>query len=452
MDEIATEKTVDQGSVPAIQYHWAMNNVPALKPEPYMPEINNYYSRIEFELQTLNLPDQPIRNFLISWPAYERELMDDENFVSKGKNLRYLKDSVELLISGITETREKIRVLHDFLTRNVTWNGRESKFTDYTPVKLFKEGKASSAAINFAYMGFLKAAGLDPKPVILSSRDNGLIRDYSRPVSSSYNYVIAYVKDGKNEYLLDATDKFLPFNQLPVHCINGKGRIIDGANSKWIDLTSTSYYSESIMMNLGIDESSGTLDGKARFQYNGLKAGSDRENLDNQGEEGFIKDLHEMHGEWNISAITLENQDQLIQPFTIDETLEVENYIQDMGDLLMFNPVVSGRWKVNPFKGEKRIFPVDFVAPRTEKYLFLFNIPEGYEVDEIPKSARFILQDNSMQFTYGSQMVGDSVLQVTCLLKIMRAGYNQLEYNDIKKFFELVVTKQAENVIIKKKS
>ena len=450
VDESTRESTVEQGSIPAIKYHWAMNNIPALKLEPHMPESRNYYSRIEFELQSLDIPGQVSQNYLVSWSSYEKNLMEDKNFVMIGDNLRYLQDTVNRLISGITENSEKIRVIHDYITEKITWNGRESKYTDYTPVKLFKEGKASSAAINFAYIGLLKAAGLDPKPVILSTRDNGVIRDYSRPVEASYNYVIGYVKEGEKEYLLDATDKYLGFDQLPVHCINGKGRIIDGEQSRWIDLSSSSDFSESVMMNLSINES-GQLEGKSRFIYEGLSAGKIRKELNEKGKEKFIKGWKESHGVWMINTVDLNNPENMSSPLTINITFAADNYIQDMEDLIMFNPVISGGWKENPFKGEQRIFPIDFVAPISQKYLLMFKIPDGYEVDEIPKSVRFVSQDKSMQFIYGARIIGTELLQVTCQLNIGKAVYTQLDYNEIRKFFELVVSKQAENVLLKKK-
>src|SRR5690606_1664378 len=80
--------------------------------------------------------------------------------------------------------------------------------------------------INLALIAGLRAAGLDGEAVILSTRDNGIVNDL-HPVLSDFNYVVAKVNIGDAYYLLDASDPLLPFGLLPLHCINGKARVIN---------------------------------------------------------------------------------------------------------------------------------------------------------------------------------------------------------------------------------
>ncbi len=53
---------------------------------------------------------------------------------------------------------------------------------------------------------------------------------------NKFNYVIAHVSMDGKDYLLDATDPFLPATMLPVRCLNGEGRLINKKDQRWISL------------------------------------------------------------------------------------------------------------------------------------------------------------------------------------------------------------------------
>jgi hypothetical protein len=45
----------------------------------------------------------------------------------------------------------------------------------------------------------------------------------------------------------------------------------------------------------------------------------------------------------------------------------------------------------NPFKAAERKYPVEMPYVRDDMYILNMQIPDGYEVDELPKSARVAL-------------------------------------------------------------
>src|SRR3546814_5231157 len=93
-------------------------------------------------------------------------------------------------------------------------------------MKALERRSGNICDINLALIAGLSAAGLDGEAVILSTRDNGVVNDL-HPVLSDFNYVVAKVNIGDAHYLLDASDPLLPFGLLPLHCINGKARVIN---------------------------------------------------------------------------------------------------------------------------------------------------------------------------------------------------------------------------------
>ena len=48
--------------------------------------------------------------------------------------------------------------------------------------------------------------------------------------------------------------------------------------------------------------------------------------------------------------------------------------------------MLADQQKTNPFTEESRVFPVEMPYPLNETYLLDMEIPEGFKVDEMPKS------------------------------------------------------------------
>jgi hypothetical protein len=48
-------------------FRWAAKDVPAFRKEPFMTTINDYISKMNFELQTIEFPGEPVKNYLGNW-------------------------------------------------------------------------------------------------------------------------------------------------------------------------------------------------------------------------------------------------------------------------------------------------------------------------------------------------------------------------------------------------
>ncbi len=105
----------------------------------------------------------------------------------------------------------------------------------------------------------------------------------------------------------------------------------------------------------------------------------------------------------------------------------------------------------NPFKVASRIYPVDFAHPSEDVYICNFIIPEGYAVEEMPKSVVLTLPENAGKFTYMLQISGNRI-QVMSKISIGKQVFYAEEYDYLKQFYAALVAKQAEQIVLKKKS
>jgi hypothetical protein len=103
----------------------------------------------------------------------------------------------------------------------------------------------------------------------------------------------------------------------------------------------------------------------------------------------------------------------------------------------------------NPFKPEKRIYPVDFTIPHEDIIMIKFNLPENFSIKELPEPCKFIIPDKTAEFVYNPTTLGNSI-QITCIFKINKPVFLQAEYPLLREFYNMVIAKQSEPLIIKK--
>ena len=101
----------------------------------------------------------------------------------------------------------------------------ESKILDsgkYQFKRSFERRSGGVDVINLSLYNSLQAAGIECYIMAIATRENGLPTKLY-PVTRDFNYIIVTtVLDGER-YFLDATDKFMPFGQIPMRCLNGEG-------------------------------------------------------------------------------------------------------------------------------------------------------------------------------------------------------------------------------------
>lgn len=73
--------------------------------------------------------------------------------------------------------------------------------------------------INHGLINALQAGDIDAKIFLSSTRENGFPTKL-HPVMTDFNYLMAFVNIDGKEYLLDASEKNLPFNMVSYDALN----------------------------------------------------------------------------------------------------------------------------------------------------------------------------------------------------------------------------------------
>ena len=103
----------------------------------------------------------------------------------------------------------------------------------------------------------------------------------------------------------------------------------------------------------------------------------------------------------------------------------------------------------NPFKMENREYPLDFEFPKSNRITVNYTLPEGYRVESVPENVVLGLPNGLGSFKYTIRASGNQ-LQFSSTTDINAAIVPATYYQALKEFFNQIVTKQSENVVLTK--
>jgi hypothetical protein len=421
-------------------------DVPALQEEDFVNNINNYYGKIEQELQMIQYPNEAPKNISSTWEAVANTIYKEEGFNTAASKFNYFASDVKSLINNLTTDEEKAKKIFDYLKKRMNWNGKSSYYPKLKIEEAYQDKVGNVADINLMLVSMLKMTGIDANPVLLSTRQNG---EAPFPNRTLYNYVIVAAQiDGKT-ILLDATDKYADWNVLPIRNLNGTGRLIkkDGSTSE-IDLTPKSN-SHEILNIIASITSQGEITGKIREQYSDYNAFVFRGNNNQSTKENAIERLEKKQQGLEIKDYDVQNIEDLSQPVIESYDFTSADAAETIGDKIYVSPFHYFATTENPFKQEYREYPIDFSFPFQDKFSISLAIPDGYSVETLPEPREVKLADNLGGFKYNIAISGNKI-QVMYTQEINKAVIDPSYYEALKEFFKEIINKQTEKIVLKK--
>ncbi|MFI0490387.1 MAG: transglutaminase, partial [Flavobacterium sp.] len=283
-------------------------------------------------------------------------------------------------------------------------------------------------------------------PVLVSTRDNGIALFPSR---TAFNYVIAAIETPQGNVLLDATEKYSLPNILPLRDLNWIGRLIrkDGTSTE-VDLMPKEI--SKVVSNINIVlNSNGTADGKIKRQFVNHKALEFRKENIETAKDTYIEQLEHQNNNIEISDYVRENELDLSKPIVEGFSFKDNKDIEVINGKIYISPMLFLATKENPFKQEVREYPVDFGYPLQNKYNINIEIPDGYIVESMPAAMNIATPENMGSFKFVIANTGNKI-QVIITKEINAPIVSADFYEIIKTFYQQMVDKQNEKIVLKK--
>ncbi len=430
-------------------YRWVTKDVPAFKSEPYVDNSENYLSRFDIEVSVINIPGVYYKEYATTWEAVAETLRRDEDFGQHLSGISIFLNGLEKQIKAVAKTPEERLAKAFDEVKKIKWNKKESIWPSGNSLSTALNKKiGNNADINLILILLLRKLDIDANPLVLSTRDNGVLPPYSVSFDK-LNYVIAHAVIGDQSYNLDATEENLPLDMLPERDVNGRGLLITKNTLEWINLTALRKDKSMSMFNLKLT-TEGLLKGewsRSNFDYAALDQRNHYKTFNSQDE--YLKSIENKHIGLSIDKYEVIDMDSLSKPLNENFSLVLKNGVTKTNNQFFINPALFEKWTENPFKLEERLYPVDFVTPIEKTQVFLLELPQGYQVEQLPQNIKMALPENAANFQMQS-VVNENSVQVLFKLNINKPVFLQKEYLDLKAFFDQVVKKQSEMLIIKK--
>ncbi len=425
------------------EYTWTMRNLPPVKNEPYMRTLEDYRAALHFQLIAFKDQYQYIK-FIDSWPELVKK---QRSFYDK-----YLKEETELkdLLQKLTlqplSDLEKIKTLYDYVRENIVTTSRGSQYISTESGNVLKESKGTGAEKNILLVNLLNLAGFNADPLLLSTRSHGRVWE-NTPMLEQFNYVLAYVQAGINTYVMDTQDKYCPFGMLPVEDLVETGLLIDEGEGFFIKIPHPRATNMAYCNTTSALSPEGDLRATTRVRYEGYRAIAARNELAESEEKEFIEEaLKESFGEVEIDSFEIQGKEDLESPLSILVHYRVPGYAQATGNMLYLSAPIFNRFEENPFKREKRYFPVEFPYNIAESEDLTISLPEGFQVMEHPQA---VTNRQAGKLTFmNSWKQEETAIKLQRQFMRQQLNFQPREYQELRNFYDSVVQADQGQIVL----
>jgi hypothetical protein len=432
-------------------YSWyAMENVPALDDEPFMSCRKDYVQRLAMRLIAVQFLGQPRRNLLRSWPGIIKQLMEDQDFgVQLKKDIPRTAD-LDAMLKDEKDIHKRIAIIHNYVRKNMEWNNYDNIWALDGVKSAWKDKKGTSGEINLILINLLKDAGITVHPVLVSTRDNGTVNtgiaDYNQ-----FDKVMAYVETADRVYVLDATDKATPTHLIPESVMYSEGLVIEKISTYewgWKTIWDGKYaYTRNVFLN-GEADANGNVKGFATVTASDYE----RQSLlpGGKGDTLQIKKEYEAINGLKLERLEFANVDTDSLPLV--ENIGFENKGSSSGEYKYFTVNLFTGLEKNPFIADERKTDIFYGANQHYDLSGTIFLPDGYVMEEVPKSMRMLMPDSSISLVRQVSFdAGSSMLSFRYKIDFMQPVYLKNDYDYFMEFYKKMIAVLDEKFVYKKK-
>lgn len=427
---------------------WIAKDMPSFKEEPFISSPENYITKLEFDILDIG-KGANYTAVTSSWNEVSKLLSKATDFGLAYEASGHLNDMARKIATKAKTKNERLIMAYDTIKKEIRWDEKESLITSRNSLSYVRKMKlGNSADINLMLAQLLKDLDIEVTPVVMSTRQNGLLSPFS-PSISKLNYVIVMAKIDDKTFLLDATEPYMPYNLLPLRCLNYQGHTYNVTQSDVIEIKPEGKDKKIVNYKLKLDSISG-LKGMMTITSSDYAAFDLRKEFHKFNSNGeFIDKITEDKPGIKISNMQLENMEDISLPVTEKYDIVIKNGVLESDHNLFIYPLFYDKIAENPFKSDKRKYPVDFAYETDKTVISLISLPENYSVSNLPAPISMVLPGDAGSYVFEVSQVG-SMIKMLSRFRIKKSLFVQNEYADLKEFYNQIIKKQSEPVVLRK--
>lgn len=385
------------------------SNVPALKEEPHMPPEDNirawmlltgtriaYTDASLFSISfTIKDPSSPS----LYWGGVATEWSPLTKMMTKKSD--EIRKTAEEVTAGVSGQEDKLQKLYEYCQTQIANTTFDPKLTAEQRAKLpqtkslgdvIKRRSASSMYIDLLFGAMAASLGFDSRVALLGDRSE-IFFDPETMVNDSLIHPGGIgIKIGEDWKVFNPGSKFVPYGMMPWYEESTWALMVGEKNYVWrqtpiTDLTKTQARRIGKFKLL----EDGTLEGDVVIEHTGHDALSYRlENYDESPatrEESLKNEIKADISTAEVSAISIDNVEDVTKPLIKQYKIRVPNYAQKTGKRLFFQPGVFEYGKSAVFSSSTRQYDIYFRYPWSERDEIEISLPKNFELDNADSPA-----------------------------------------------------------------
>jgi len=425
-------------------------NIHSLNKEPYMSSERDNLLSVNFDLAFFRPPNGFIRDFSNTWAKLGENIMQYEDFGLQFRRKLAGEDEIINHAKSLKTDDEKIAYLFNTVKNTMKWNDVDRWYTIDGTSEAWDKKTGSGTEINLILYHLLYKSGVSGAlPMLVSTRDNGKVNPVYTFIEQ-FNRAVVYIPvDSTKKYILDASDKYNVYNEMPFNLLNSSGFYLNKETKDYdlVFLDRPQAIRQSIFINAEI-KTGGKMNGYAQISSISYNKVDKARKYKLEGEKKYIEQLRDDDNNLKINSLKMDNLEVDSLPlienvnFDLDLAGSDDNYIY-------FNSNLFSSLYKNPFLGETRYTNIDFGCPNNLTINGVFKEPAGYKVDALPKNISMTMPDKGVIF---KRIVGEQDGNIIVRYSIVynKSIYFKEDYADFHEFFKQLFQMLNEQIVLKK--
>jgi hypothetical protein len=448
----------------ATQIVWDIDHVPAIKPEPLMPNWHAVVARMGVtyfpsggSTRALGPTNwQQIGIWFYNLAADSRQPTPD------------IQQKVKELAANAATWESKAKVLAQYVQSQIRYIDIEIGIGGFKPhpagdIYRHQFGDCKDKATLLSVM--LREVGIDSY-LALAQTERGIVApEFASAIT--FNHVILAIRipealDAKQFHsvvetptlgkllFFDPTSDYTPFGYLPTYEQQNYVLVEAPQGGQLVALPLLSPDLNRLVRHAKLElHPDGSVSGSVEEMRFGAAASDEREILlGTPGAdhakllESFLSNF--LHG-FHLTDAKTENLEKVGEPLGVKYGFTAERYAQSAGDLLLVRPRVLGEKTSNVAEGDPRKFPVQFEATTLQTDDFEITLPPGYSVEDVPAPTK----SESDFASYTSQVkVDGNVIHYTRTYQVNQVLVPLDKLPELKKFNRQVAADERASVVL----
>ncbi|ANE53662.1 DUF3857 domain-containing protein [Flavisolibacter tropicus] len=431
-------------------FNWRLTNKPAIESESFSPRWQELTTMVRIAPTAFEV--QGYSGNMASWTDFGKFLYE----LKKGRDVLpdLIKQKVQQLTAGISDNKQKVKLLYDFLQKNTRYISIQLGIGGWQPFDaayVANKGYGDCKALTNYMYSLLKEANINSYYALIraGANDTYLMEDFP---SNQFNHAILCVPMQNDTLWLECTSQTAPAGYMGEFTGNRKALII---NENGGTLVSTPRYSlndnRQTRSITGVIDETGKLHANAKSVYAAVRQDYLHQMINNLSRDKIKEVLQKKFdlATYNINDFAYQEQKSEHPEILEQLDVDVNNYATITGKRLFITPNVLNRSNTKLNTETERLTDISINYEFKDIDSVIIDLPNGYEPESIPQSLSL-----KTKYGYYSSILKLEKNKLTYIrIREQYAGkYPAKDFKELADFYDRIYKADRSRLVLVKKT